>query len=300
MRRVVLLYLVVFNSRIIFADTGGEKEEWNPVSAGPVTTWTSPLCGREKFVIQPFFIYNRSRGSFDSNGHFDSLPSGEKRYQYQQQVFMQYGLTEKLEIDGQFVYQENFARQDGLKAHSSGFGDSFLFLRYCAVEEGRFMPHITGLFQVKFPTGKFQHANPEKLGTDLMGSGSYDTGYGIILTKRIKPMILHLDAIYSFTNQVRVDGVTTKYGEYLNYDIGLEYFLSGGFNLMLEFNGYLQDDKRQDGKSVPDSDVSSFAVSPGIGWSNDKIQMLLAYQRTLTGVNADAGEGVVLTFVYAF
>lgn len=133
-----------------------------------------------------------------------------------------------------------------------------------------------------------------------MGSGSYDTGYGIILTKRIKPFILHLDAIYSFPNKVRVDGVKTEYGNYFNYDFGLEYFLPGGVNLMLEFNGFLQDDKRQGGEIIPDSDVSSFAVSPGVGWSNDKIQMLLAYQRTLAGVNTDAGEGVVLTFVYTF
>jgi len=213
---------------------------------------------------------------------------------------MQYGLTERLEIDGQFVYLENFTRQQGKKASSSGFGDSLLFLRYCVAEEDDLLPHITGLFQVKLPTGKFQHANPEKLGTDLMGSGSVDSGYGVILTKKLKPFILHLDAVYSFPNKVRVDGVETEYGDYFNYDFGFEYFMSGGFNFMLEFNGFLQKDTRQNGEKVHNSDVSSFAVSPGIGWSNDTIQTLLAYQRTLAGVNTDAIDGVVLTFVYTF
>ena len=27
------------------------SEEWNPPSAGPITAWTAPLCGKSKFVI---------------------------------------------------------------------------------------------------------------------------------------------------------------------------------------------------------------------------------------------------------
>src|SRR3990167_4009974 len=100
-----------------------EVDEWNPISAGPLTTWTAPLCGKGKFVVQPFLFYNRTRGSFDSGGHYSSLPDGEKKYQYQEQLFMQYGITDKLEIDAQTVYQENYIRQNDTKAHASGFGD---------------------------------------------------------------------------------------------------------------------------------------------------------------------------------
>ena len=51
------------------------------LSAGTLTTWTAPLCGKGKFVVQPFFFYNRTRGIFNSEGHYDSLPSGDKKYQ---------------------------------------------------------------------------------------------------------------------------------------------------------------------------------------------------------------------------
>ncbi len=185
-----LFVWIIFTSSIFFnivfanANTGGEKE-WNPLSAGPVTTWTAPLCGKGKFVIQPFFFYNRTRGTFNSEGHYDSLLEGNKKYQYQEQLFMQYGLTERLEIDGQILYQQNFVKQGDLKAHSRGFGDSYLFLRYCAIEEQKMFPHITGVFQLKIPSGKYQKADSDKLGTDLMGAtsggGSYDHGYGVNL-----------------------------------------------------------------------------------------------------------------------
>lgn len=285
----------------------GEAEEnsgWNPISAGPLTTWTAPLCGKKKFVIQPFFFYNRTRGAFNKEGHSDSLADGDKKYQYQQQLFMQYGLTDRLEIDAQTVYQENYIKQGDLKAHANGLGDSYAFLRYCAIEENVLWPHLSLLFQLKIPTGKFEHADPNNLGTDLMGAtsgaGSWDHGYGVNLTKKLKPFVLHLDAIYSVPVKVKVDGLKTQYGKYLNYDAGIEYFLPKGFNLMLELNGFIQGDKKQGQERIPSSDIRYLVLSPGIGWSNNKIQTLLAYQRTIAGTNSDANDSVVVTLVYAF
>ncbi len=262
---------ILFNVASAYAHSGAE-EEWNPPSAGPITTWTAPLCNKSESVVQPFFFYNRTRGTFNSEGHYDSLSGGGKKYQYQQQLFMQYGLTDRLEIDGQIVYQQNYAKQGGQKAHSQGLGDSYLFLRYCTFEEKGMLSHITGVFQLKIPTGKYQKADPDKLGTDLMGAtsggGSYDHGYGINLTKKLKPFIIHVDAIYNFPIERKIDAVKTRYANYLNYDFGLEYFLPKGFNLMLEFNGFLQGDKKEDGEKVPSSDIKYLSVAPGIGWSN--------------------------------
>jgi hypothetical protein len=289
-----------------FAHPKSEEKynDWNPPSAGPITTWTAPLCGEGKFVIQPFFFYNRARGIFNSSGHYNSLASGDKKYQYQEQLFMQYGLTDRLEIDAQTVYQQNYLKQGDFKAHAQGFGDSYLFLRYCAIEEKGWMPHLTALLQLKLPSGKYQHANPDKLGTDLMGAtsgaGSYDEGFGINLTKKIKPFIFHLDAIYTLSNKVKIDGVKTKYANYLNYDFGLEYFLAKGFNLVMEFNSFLQGSRREESIKIPSSDINYLNIAPGIGWSNKKIQTLLAYQRTVLGANVDANDSVIFTFVYVF
>lgn len=132
------------------------------------------------------------------------------------------------------------------------------------------------------------------------GGGSYDLGLGVNMTKKLKPFVLHADAIYNFPQERKIDGLKTVYGRYLNYDFGLEYFLPKGFNLMVELNGFIQKDKRQKGEKLPATDIYSLTFAPGIGWSNDKIQTLLAYQRTLIGANTDANDSVVVTFVYTF
>ena len=282
-------------SNMCFAEQA--NEEWNPPSAGPITTWTAPLCGKGKFVIQPLFFYNRIRGEFDSDGKYHG---GDKEHQYQEQLFMQYGITDRLEVDGQVVYQENYVKQDGVSAHTQGFGDSYLFLRYCALEEKGWLPHITGLVQLKMPTGKSKNLDSEKMEIDSMGAGSWDPGFGINLTKKLKPFIFHADAVYSFPQGARIDGDKTRYANYLNYDFGVEYFLPKGFNLMFEVNNLLQGDKWVDGGRVSSSDTRYLTVCPGIGWSNDKIQFLLAYQRMVWGINADANDSVILTGVYTF
>ncbi|MDD4955903.1 MAG: transporter [Candidatus Omnitrophica bacterium] len=294
-----------FSSEFLNEEPVKDKESaWMPYSAGPITTWTAPLCGRARFVVQPFFFYNRARGLFNSEGSYKSFQNGDRKYEYQQQLFFQYGVTEKFEIDAQALYQEHFIKQSGQKVSSSGLGDSFLFLRYCPIEENGFLPTINGLMQIKFPTGKFQNLNPDKLGADLMGAatgaGSFDHGYGVIFTKKLKPFILHSDFIYTFPIERKINSVKTRYARYLNCDFALEYFFTGNINLIFEVNNILQGDRKENGDFVPNSNRNQTMISPGIGWSSSKIQTLLAYQRVLTGENADANDSVVFTFVYAF
>lgn len=300
----IIICMILNRPDQALANGEGGEGEWNPISAGPITTWTAPLCGQRKLVVQPFFFYNRTRGFFDGEGHYKSFINKEMKSQYQEQLFLQYGVTDHLEIDAQGVYQQNLRHFDGDSAESTGFGDSYIFARYCFIEETKWLPHMTALFQLKLPTGKYQKEDEGRLGTDLMGAtsggGSYDTGYGITLTKKMKPFIIHVDFIYSFPMLARVDGVKTKYGNYFNYDFGVEYFLPRGFNLVCECNGFIQGDRKEDSEFVPASDVQYFNISPGIGWSCEKIQMLMAYQRTLAGTNVDVNDSVIFTFVCTF
>lgn len=301
-----VLILAAVSSEGFAHDEHGKEhdEEWRPLSAGPITTWTAPLCGKGRLVVQPFLFYNRTRGVYNDQGHYKSFTNKNTKSQYQEQLFMQYGITDHLEIDAQGVYQQNLIHVNGDSAASTGFGDSYIFGRYCILEEGKWLPHVTALFQLKLPTGKYQKADEGKLGTDLMGAtsggGSYDHGYGINLTKKFKPFIFHADFAYSFPILTRVNGVKIRYGDYVNYDFGVEYFLSHGFNLMIECNGFAQGDRRADGQLIPSSNVRYINLAPGIGWSCDNVQMLLAYQRTIAGENVDVNDSIIATFVYTF
>lgn len=280
------------------------QEEWNPSSVGPITTWTAPHCGKNKFVVQPYFYYNNYRGVFNSKNGYNSYPDGDKKYQWQEMLYLRYGLTQRIEIDTINNYWENYVKQADLKAHANGFGDSNVYLRYWALDENKWIPCTALIFCTKIPSGKYQHADPNKLGTDLMADdtapGAWENGAGIILTKRVKPFIFHIDVIYNYPYKVKVDEVKTLYGKYLECDLAAEYFLPKGFSFMLELNGLLQGQKEEAGYKVSKSQQRAFMISPGIGWANKSIQMLLAYQRELLGKNNDASDSVVITCVYTF
>lgn len=304
--RWCFLTVFLFYNCYLAACAEGTKsiEEWNPPSVGPVVTWTAPLTGVGKLAVQPFFFYNRTRGYFDDDGHYHGFAPGEKKYQYQQVLLLKYGVIDRLEFAGEAIFQESYIKLGDEKGHTNGFSDSYLYLRYCVTEEKDWLPYTVAHFQLKMPTGKYQHADPDRLGTDLMGAisggGSWDPGFGINLTKKLKPLIFHADVICSFPQEVKVDGVKTIYGTYLNYDFGVEYFLPKGFNLMFEVNGFAQGDLKANGDRIPASDNGYFIISPGIGWSCKKLQTLLAYQRVLVGTNVDANDSIVFTCMMTF
>jgi len=277
--------------------------EWSPLTPGPIVTQPA-LCAKGRLVAQPYLYYNHTRGAFNSEGHYKALPAGRVQDQYVEQLYLQYGITKKLDIDALINYQQNYAKQDGLKARDNGVGDSFLWLRYCAFEETSRLPDITGLFQLKIPSGKYQHADPNKLSTDLTGDisggGAWAPGFGVVLRKKIKPFILYFDSVYSFPQNVRIDDDKTRYGNFLNIDGAVEYILPKGFNLLLEVNGFLQGDTRQAGSRAPATDVKYLTIVPGLGWSCKQLQAVLVYQRVAIGTNANAFDSVVLTFMHTF
>lgn len=301
---VLLVVFIGVNSSFARGESDMAGEEWNPLSVGPITTWTAPVCEKGKLIVQPFFFFNRANGVFDDESHYKPFKDKDSKWQWQEELFLTYGLTDRLEIDAQGTYQQNIRKIGGASAESTGFGDTYIYSSYCLLMEKGWLPCIAAWFQLKIPTGKYQKADIGKLGTDLMGAnsggGSYDHGYGFIVTKKIKPFVLHADAIWNFPVVTRVDGVKTEYAPYARYDLGLEYFFYRGFNLVVELNGLIQGDSKEDGSPIPSSNYNYLTISPGIGWSCKEIQMLLAYQRTLAGTNADANDSIVFTFAHAF
>ena len=112
--------------------------------------------------------------------------------------------------------------------------------------------------------------------------------------------MLHADFAYNVPCLTKIDGAKVRHGDYVNFDCGAEYFFYKGFNLMFEFNWLAGGDKKMDGLLMPATDITQVQISPGIGWSNDRIQTLLAYQRTIAGTNVDVNDSIIFTFVRVF
>ena len=275
-------------------------DEWDPVSPGPINGWSAALCEGGTVAVQPYFYYYHTRGVFDGEGAYKAYADGETQDMYFYEVLLYLGVTDRFEIDLFAGYLDNTHTADDTHARHNGWEDAAVYARYCLFDESEWMPQVTAIGQMKFPTGKYERGDETKVGTDITGTGSYDPGFGIILSKGVEPFIFHADYIYNIPIQAKIDGVKTRYAHYSFIDFAVEWILPKGFNLLLETNLYIQGDTREDGELVPDSDTFSMFLVPGIGWSNERFQVLVVYQRTVAGTNVDCDDSVAVTCIYTF
>ncbi len=272
--------------------------EWEPVSPGPFNTWTAPLCGKESFIIQTLMFYNNITGSLNEKGKFIHLDDGTKKTQYNIQLFLQYGLFEYLETDIQLSFINNNLKQTDNSINVSGFGDMLLMVRYCPFEETTYIPHITGLFQIKLPTGKYKEGDENKLGLDLFGTGSTDFTFGLNLSKKLKPLIFHSDLLYTIPTEVNIDSNKIQYGNSINFNLATEVVLPYGFSLMIEFNGLTQENRKENNLQIDNSEIESGILGFGVGYSTEKVQFLLGYLKTIYGKNTDYIDTIAFTLIY--
>jgi hypothetical protein len=290
-------FTIVFMAAVSNANN---LDDWNPPSLGPIVTWTAPACGKEVLVLQPFLFFNNKAGDFDNDGRYADLTEGESQFQMQQALFIQYGILDKLEIDSWVQAQESWIKDSGQNGQGNGMNDSYLWLRYQLLDDKGWVPCLTGFFQLRLPTGKYQNADSTRLGADITGTGSFDPGFGINLSKKFKQFMIHADVIPGFPLETKVDGKKTQYGMYFNFDLGAEYFIPYGLNLMAETNGYWQAASKIQGNEAAETNNNYLSMCAGFGWSNDKVQTLLAYQRSIIGQNTVVNNGVVFSLVYSF
>ncbi|MDQ7826425.1 MAG: transporter [Candidatus Eremiobacteraeota bacterium] len=293
--------LAVLAALLLCGAALGQTGEWNPVSTGPFNAWPAPLCAKGTLVVQPFLYFHTVQGIFDSDGQFLDLPEGGSKQLSIQQLFLQYGLTDRDELAALINYQQSCRSiEGGGSASSSGLADTALVYRRHFLREGRFLPEGSLFFQLKLPTGKYEGLNPGALGTDYMGTGSFDPSIGLNLTKKAKPFLLHADVIANFPLPCRIDGFETRYAPSLNYDFAAECFITEHSSILLELNGFTQGDMTVNGHALPWTGSQSLNLVAGVGAAGESIAVFIGRQRTLSGRNTDAVESWLCSFMLHF
>jgi hypothetical protein len=270
-------------------------EEWNPYSTGPVITWIAPVTPAKALVPHVFGYYSSIRGIYGNDSALTLNSSDTEFTTMTQQLFLQYGLVQNWEVAMMAFYNEASAKIGSETASSNGFSDTLLFVRYQVKEAKGNLPCITYVGVLKAPTGKYQEFDFAKLGTDIMGAGAWVPGLGVVITEKIKPFIFHMDMILSTPVEAKIYDQKVEYGVIGNLDLAVEGFLPAGFNWMLELNGMIQAPKKVQGEVIENSHSQSWLFTPAIGWSNDKIQTLVGYQRSFAGVNTLAIDSYFAT-----
>jgi hypothetical protein len=114
-------------------------------------------------------------------------------------------------------------------------------------KKGTWIPDFRVLLQESFPTGKYDHLNPNKNGADIGGIGTYQTGF-IIVTRKIfytfpsHPYNFNLNLYYLLSTKTKVKdfsvfgggfgtrGVVSPGNQFIG-NLGIEFSINRNFVL---------------------------------------------------------------------
>lgn len=263
---------------------------------------TAPILAPGDLTIQPLYFERRVRGSFDADGRFQGRGTGEHASVTALELFVQLGVLDNIDVAGQLNFFYDRREIGDESASSRELGDTQFLVRYALVHETAIAPEVTFFVLGNAPTGKFEHANRQALGTDIVGSGAWEVGVGLNLTKAIRPLVLHADLLHSWALPAEVDGVRVHRGDVLAANAALEWPLFGDrFALLAEVNFAHREHERRDGAVAPRSGTAEAQFAAGLEiMLPANVQVLLGYQRVFWGKNVDATDALAATALWTF
>ena len=118
---------------------------------------------------------DRGHFNFETYGFYTVYPEDYKNFQ--PSPVLTVGLNHFLDIQASAPYNFSWAKGE----YDSGIGDSSLGLgiQILKQKERVWYPSLRVVVQELFPTGRYQHLNPNLLGTDQTGGGSYQTSVAL-------------------------------------------------------------------------------------------------------------------------
>lgn len=249
-----ILFFLTFVSLQLFAHkviTAQEHSEGpNPWFTGPLLAPSDVVVTRGHFNFEPYLYVTANTGAYDNHGKVIKAPFTS--WQISLQPVLSIGLTQWMDMqiipgvaENRAHHQNQWVFQDFI------FTLDFQLLKPSHIDDWK--PYIKFLILEIFPTGKYRHLNPKKLGVDIGGTGSYRTTAGFVLGKLFHVRGVHflntrLALEYQWPAPVRLLGFNTYGGSFdtnarffpgqnFEADLGLEYTLSTNWVLACDFVG---------------------------------------------------------------
>lgn len=297
------------------------KEMFNPWYAGPLLTPSAHLIPPGLFNIQPYLFVTTEYGLYDNNRHTVNTPNV---IQVNTPFIFQFGIIDWM--DGILTVQGFYNQTQG--KHSTNIGDTTFSLGFGLTEEGPFLPAFLIQIGESFPTGKYNNLNPDRLGTDATGSGSYETTISFNFAKVVwwwfleHPMSFRSSFTYEIPTTVNVKGFHAYGGGYgakgkvrpgnsISADVGYELSFTQKWVFAMDIVYIYRNETTFHGtagttalgepatNSAPSSDQLSLA--PAIEYNpNPDLGLLAGVWFSVYGRNAAEFISAVASFTYTF
>jgi len=175
--KIILCVFLIVSSAVHSTESGTYySQELNfkappPWFTGPLFTPSGHVTPKGHIDIEPYIFARHFTGQYDAHWHSHSVQP--TTWSYISRNVLQIGILNGVEL--RMVPQVFYKTTKG--ASSVQFGDLLAGFGFQLVTEKahKWYPSLKfSLFEI-FPTGKYQHGNPSKMGTDLVGEGAFNT-----------------------------------------------------------------------------------------------------------------------------
>lgn len=297
------------------------EEMFNPWYTGPLVTPSATMADPGQCIIQPYLIVTDNYQKYDANHKSINLSSS--LVQVLTLSVFQFGLTPSTDL----TITPSGGGQWQSKEQGGGFGDLPIALGFLVNKQTLYIPKIKFTIQESFPTGRYQHLNTNGLALSGLGSGSYQTKFGLAFGKIVNwaskhPMNTRLFLGYNIPSPVSVEGFnvygggfdakgTVKPGNTFTADLGLEVSLTqrwvGALDIVYvasnktKFHGNPGTLSGGAASSIggPSSDNLSLAPAIEYNW-NDSFGLVTGIQFSVYGRNSFNFVSGQLSVYYAF
>ncbi|MBS0615614.1 MAG: hypothetical protein JSR58_03560 [Verrucomicrobia bacterium] len=203
MKKIIPAFLSLLSLSLIEARETVEfvpsppPEESEPWFTGPLLTPSAQVVPYGHVNFEPYIYWTQTRNKFNSHWHSFSIPHGN---QLLSQNFIQSGIYNKLELDltPQFAYNKKQG-QHMWRVLDMPFG---LAYQLYADENNRHVPKLKLRMQATAPIGKYDRLDPEKNGTDIGGTGSWNPQFGLVFSELFYIKGAHYLSTRVFVNYV--------------------------------------------------------------------------------------------------
>ena len=284
----------------------GEGSKASPRSTGPIITDTTiPQALGTATLFVPYFL-TFAGSEFASNWNRASAGDDSLSLSVSPQLY--YGLAPRTEVYVVVPYLHNWVWNASdpppagpTHANYGGLGDVSITGKYLLLEEHPSFPAVSGIFTATFPTGHHRHLDADKLGTDLLGTGSYTFTPGLNFFKCVNPFLLYGNLWYTFYTPATINGEQEYYSDTVTLNLALEYpIILNRLVFLFEFVSFY-DVGRLIGHPENQPSEIQMSILPGLellateNWSVD-IGVLI----DLFGKNSTAGYAPNLSIFYNF
>jgi len=222
-----------------------------------------------------------------------------------------YGPTKDLELYAVVPFIHNWSHNleargpNGETAASfSDVGDITAVAKYNLLPETDYRPAISAVGGVGFPTGHASRLNPARLGTDAIGTGSFNFITGVNLFKYLKPFLVHSQIWFNTpVNLYKITSDPTRNvrsREYLTINLATELPISKRWVLLFEVysNWTWQNLNTIQGYQTPETVLG---ILPGIEFlATDKLAVAAGVSLDLAGKNGVQKFTPMVTAFYTF